>query len=180
MGACRLHSAPRAMTEHDQQHGEPMHPMKATWEDEFIHDLGTWNRRVREFLGFSQDKLAKLAGVSQGAISRVEAGRGKATPLLTYTKISTVYPKALGDIDAAMLTDEAKAMLERARSMSQLVPRQLPGLMLVDPVLARLISTYQTLPERERRGFVTVLDATATSLARQPAAMPPPVAVRGN
>jgi hypothetical protein len=38
---------------------------------------------------------------------------------------------------------------------------------LRDPALDRLISMYRTLPERERRGFLSVLDATAASLSRE-------------
>ena len=159
------------MIERDQMANIPT-PHKADWEAQLIRDLGKWTRRVREFLGYSQDRLAKLADVSQGAVSRVEAGRGKATPLLTFTKINQVFAKALSELDEAVLTEEARAMLERARYMAKPVPEERQStLMLLDPVLARLISTYQTLPERERRGFVTVLDATATSLLRHPLPM---------
>jgi transcriptional regulator with XRE-family HTH domain len=167
MGAWSLHSRPMAMSPHDPSGGNPQ---KTDWEADLIHDLGKWTRKVREFLNFSQDRLAKLAGVSQGAVSRVEAGRGKATPLLTFTKINQVFAKALSELDPAMLSDEARAMLDRARYMAKPVPeeRQTSLLMLVDPVLTRLISTYQTLPERERRGFLSVLDATASSLSRHP------------
>lgn len=168
MGAWGLHSRLMAMVEHESQ-GSPSQ-IKTDWEGQLIRDLGKWTRKVREFLGYSQDRLAKLADVSQGAVSRVEAGRGKATPLLTFTKINQVFAKALSEIDASMLSDEARAMLERARFMAKPVPddRQASPLMLVDPVLTRLISTYQTLPERERRGFLSVLDATASSLSRHP------------
>ena len=70
-------------------------------------------------------------------------------------------------------------MRERARYMAKPVPEERQShLMLRDPVRSRLISTYQTLPERERRGFVTVLDATATSLSRQPLPMPDTAAER--
>jgi len=44
-------------------------------------------RRVREFLGLSQDQVARLAGVSQGAVSRLEAGRGLATPMVVVLKV---------------------------------------------------------------------------------------------
>jgi DNA-binding XRE family transcriptional regulator len=151
----------------EQEHTDTS-PQQKDWEAQLIRDLGRWTRRVREFLGYSQDKLAKLADVSQGAVSRVEAGRGKATPLLTFTKINQVFAKALSEIDSSMLTTEAQAMLERARHMAQPVS-PIPGLMLVDPILERMIYTYHTLPQRERQGFVTVLDATATSLSRHPA-----------
>lgn len=172
MRAHRLHSPVMAMDEHESTGGSGS--AKSDWEGQLIRDLGRWTRRVRGFLGYSQDKLAKLADVSQGAVSRVEAGRGKATPLLTFTKINQVFAQALAEIDPSMLTDEARAMLERARYLARPVPTmaeprpQQPSVMLVDPVLSRLISTYQTLPERERRGFLSVLDATASSLSRHP------------
>jgi DNA-binding XRE family transcriptional regulator len=165
MGAWGLQSRTMVMSEHEQTDTSPQ---QKDWEAQLIRDLGRWTRRVREFLGYSQDKLAKLADVSQGAVSRVEAGRGKATPLLTFTKINQVFAKALSEIDSSMLTTEAQAMLERARHMAQPVS-PVPGLMLVDPILERMINTYHTLPQRERQGFVTVLDATATSLSRHPA-----------
>jgi len=41
---------------------------------EWMRGLGRQLRRVREFLGLSQDQVARLAGVSQGAVSRLEAG----------------------------------------------------------------------------------------------------------
>src|SRR5262245_49212375 len=57
---------------------------------EWMRAFGRQERRVREFLGLSQDQLARLAGVSQGAVSRLEAGRGLATPLLVVMKINLV------------------------------------------------------------------------------------------
>src|SRR5262245_56829250 len=84
---------------------------------ELIRDLGRWTRSVRELLGFSQDKLAKLAGVSQGAISRVEAGKGIATPMVTFWKINQVFTKFLSQLDP--LAPDAKDMLDRARFLSR-------------------------------------------------------------
>src|SRR5215831_15665084 len=111
------------MNPHEQSDNPPS-LTKADWEGQLIRDLGKWTRRVREFLNFSQDRLAKLAGVSQGAVSRVEAGRGKATPLLTFTKINQVFAKALSELDPSMLSDEVRAMLDRARYMAKPVPEE--------------------------------------------------------
>ena len=58
----------------------------------FCEYSGQRIRKAREFLGLSQDQLARLADVSQGAVSRVEAGRGMATPLLTFVKLNRVMP----------------------------------------------------------------------------------------
>ena len=142
---------------------------------ELIRDLGRWTRNVRELLGFSQDKLAKLAGVSQGAISRVEAGKGIATPMVTFWKINQVFVKFLSQLDP--LSDEARGMLERARSLSRPIPEhadEQSPFELVDPVLARLISTYHTLPEQKRQHFLHVLDATAMGMAPHSPPPPPP------
>lgn len=138
---------------------------------ELIRDLGRWTRSVRELLGFSQDKLAKLAGVSQGAISRVEAGKGIATPMVTFWKINQVFVKFLSQLDP--LSDEARGMLDRARYLSRPIPEHVDEkspFELVDPVLARLISTYHTLPEQKRQHFLHVLDATALGMAPHPPA----------
>jgi transcriptional regulator with XRE-family HTH domain len=157
------------MSQHDAPSGMPT---KKDWEADLIHDLGKWTRKVREFLNFSQDKLAKLAGVSQGAVSRVEAGRGKATPLLTFTKINQVFAKALSELDPSMLSDEAKAMLERARYMAKPVPEQhQPAPLTLDPAITWFISTYNTLPERGKQGLMSVVRATASSLGTHSPAM---------
>jgi len=141
---------------------------KPDWP-KFIRDAGQRIRKAREFLGLSQDQLARLADVSQGAVSRVEAGRGMATPLLTFVKLNRVMAHALRKLPAELLTDQARTMLETAEHM---VPpmqedEQPPTPILSDPALDRLISMYRTLPERERRGFLSVLDATAASLSRE-------------
>lgn len=141
---------------------------KPDWP-KFIRDAGQRIRKAREFLGLSQDQLARLADVSQGAVSRVEAGRGMATPLLTFVKLNRVMAQAIRRLPAELLTDSARAMLETAEHM---VPpmqddEQPTTPILSDPALDRLISMYRTLPERERRGFLSVLDATAASLSRE-------------
>src|SRR5437763_17021403 len=62
---------------------------------EGMRDLGRQLRRVREFLGLSQDQVARLAGVSQGAVSRLEAGRGLATPMMVVLKDHRELTRAL-------------------------------------------------------------------------------------
>src|SRR5690242_1019055 len=78
----------------------------------WMRGLGREKRRIREFLGLSQEQLARLAGVSQGAISRLEAGRGLATPLLVVMKINSALKRAFDRIDPALLSDEARRLRE--------------------------------------------------------------------
>ncbi|TMB05432.1 MAG: helix-turn-helix domain-containing protein [Deltaproteobacteria bacterium] len=69
----------------------------------WMRELGARIRRVREFVGLSQEQLARLAGVSQGAVSRLEAGRGLATPLLVLMKINVPLLRALRGLDPSIL-----------------------------------------------------------------------------
>src|SRR5262245_25196597 len=73
--------------------------------------LGRQARRVREFLGLSQEQVARLAGVSQGAVSRLEAGRGLATPLLVVVRLNLAFRNALAQYDPELLSPEARRLL---------------------------------------------------------------------
>src|ERR1700746_1444544 len=78
----------------------------------WMHDLGRRIRRVREFLGLSQDQIARMAGVSQGAVSRLEAGRGLATPMLVLLKGHVVLARALTQLDAGLIDDQLRDSLD--------------------------------------------------------------------
>src|SRR5216117_1196470 len=78
---------------------------------EGMRDLGRQLRRVREFLGLSQDQVARLAGVSQGAVSRLEAGRGLATPMMVVLKVHRVLTRALRAFDPALIDDQMRESL---------------------------------------------------------------------
>src|SRR5262249_60420974 len=81
---------------------------KPDWP-KFIRDAGQRIRKAREFLGLSQDQLARLADVSQGAVSRVEAGRGMATPLLTFVNLNPGMGQAVRRLKPTALTDHGPA-----------------------------------------------------------------------
>src|SRR5262249_59245501 len=72
--------------------------------------LGRHTRRMREFLGLSQEQLARGAGVSQGAVSRLESGRGLATPLLVLLKINLALKREMEKMDPELLSDEARTL----------------------------------------------------------------------
>src|SRR5262245_27726772 len=112
--------------------------------------FGRQERRVREFLGLSQDQLARLAGVSQGAVSRLEGGRGLATPMLVVLKISLAMRRALLEVDPALLNDDLRLALEFDHLVSPPVGDvgfdALP--ITKDPGLEQLILLYRNVPER--------------------------------
>jgi len=59
----------------------------------WFRNLGRQMRALREFLGVSQAELAALAGVSQGAVSRFEIGRGWFTPAVVLLKLAAALAR---------------------------------------------------------------------------------------
>src|SRR5437016_13311189 len=73
--------------------------------------LGARERHLRELVGVSQEQLAKQVGVSQGAISRLEMGRGMNTPLLLALRVYGGLAGALRGIDPLLLNDDARTLI---------------------------------------------------------------------
>ena len=134
---------------------------------EWMRGLGRQARRVREFLGLSQEQIARLAGVSQGAVSRLEGGRGLATPLLVVVKLNIAMRRALSTFDPELLSPEARLMLERP----DLIAADGASTRFVEYPLAKdvgveeLIHLYRDLPERQRDKLLAVVRATAEALS---------------
>src|ERR1043166_91111 len=82
----------------------------AAWHT-WLRDVGALAREMREVLGVSQEQLAKIAKVSQGAVSRFERGDGLATPWVIAIKIRVALAARLRQLDADVLTDEAQRFL---------------------------------------------------------------------
>jgi len=136
----------------------------------WMRSLGIRVRRVREFLGLSQDQLARAAGVSQGAVSRIEAGKQFGTPLLVAVKVQTALAAALRTVNPAILSDELRSMAEAehvsfpvnvtARSGSH-------AALASDPGLHELIAAYRAVPERHRGAFHAIVREMAATFAHQ-------------
>jgi len=131
---------------------------------------------VREFLGMSQEQLARLAGVSQGAVSRLEAGRGLATPMLVVLKINLALRAALRDVDPALLSDDLRRVLEIEERISPRVGDVGIGAESVtkDPALEDVVRLYRGVPERQRDTFLSVVRAAAEALSSQDGALDEP------
>lgn len=146
----------------------------ASW----IRALGKHIRHVREFLGLSQDQLARLSGVSQGAVSRLEAGRGLATPMLVVMRIVSAMRRVVTTIDPDLLSEDARRLLAIDPPYA---PRFMPVAVemrpiLGDPALEEIIRLYRALPERSRDKVLAVVRVTVsalTGLDGSPAATPP-------
>src|SRR5262245_18227552 len=144
-----------------------MNEERTDWSG-WMHDRGRRIRRVREFLGLSQDQVARLAGVSQGAVSRLEAGRGLATPMLIVLKLHLVLARALGAFDPALLDDQRRETLGLAELMAAAptVPENGGPPITRDSDLEEMVQLYRSLSERQRRTLVAVVRATANSLVK--------------
>jgi len=127
----------------------------------WIKGLGKQARRVREFVGLSQEQVARTAGVSQGAVSRFEGGRGLATPLLVVMKVNAALRSAVSVVDRDLLSEDARGLL----LMDANVPDDDGAPPITkDPELEELVRLYHDLPERQRQRLLAVVRATAAAL----------------
>ena len=136
----------------------------------WMRDLGAQVLRARDFLGLSQDQLSRLAGVSQGAVSRLENGRGMATPLLVVTKICGALRDALGHMDPTLLSAEAQRIVVSGMSLPD--ARQPFPSPARDAGVEELLRVYHRLSERQRHQLLAVLRATAAALGAESKSRP--------
>jgi transcriptional regulator with XRE-family HTH domain len=135
----------------------------------WMQDLGRRIRRVREFLGLSQDQVARMAGVSQGAVSRLEAGRGLATPMLVVLKVHVALARALAQLDAGLIDDQLRESLDLGSLVRRgAVDKKSDVPITKDPELEEIVELYHALTGRQRRTLVAVVRATARSLVKTP------------
>ena len=138
---------------------------RAGWH-QWMRDLGQKLRRLREVVGLSQDQVARLAGVSQGAVSRLEIARGLATPLLIVMKINLAIADELRKLDQAILDADLRGSLDIQDALSSperaLRPEALQ--LFSDPNFTTLVRLYRDTPERRREGFLAIMSAVAAGL----------------
>jgi len=109
-----------------------------------MHAMGRFTRRLRLLVGFSQADLALRAGVSQAAISRLEAGHTRNTPMRVNMLIHLAMRDALGRLPPGLLSAElCRLMQVRANGTPH------------DEPLAEAIALYSRL-EPARRGSALV------------------------
>jgi transcriptional regulator with XRE-family HTH domain len=129
-----------------------------------MRGVGRQSLRTREFLGLSQEQLARMAGVSQGAISRFENGRGLATPLLVVMKISDALHGALSRLDPSTLSPDARRIVEMSRFLPDAEGAFVQYQLASEGGVEEVLRLYHSIPQRNRPQFLTVLKATAAAL----------------
>jgi transcriptional regulator with XRE-family HTH domain len=132
----------------------------------WMQHLGRQLRHMREVAGISQGQLARLAGVSQPAVSRLEAARGLATPLLVVVKIALALADELRKLDPAILDPDLRRALESPQPFGPFFDALRPEAVQVssDPRLDALIRLYHETPERQRQGILAIMAAAVAGL----------------
>ncbi|HLY36478.1 MAG TPA: helix-turn-helix transcriptional regulator [Candidatus Binatia bacterium] len=127
--------------------------------------MGRYTRRLREFVGLSQEQLARLAGVSQGAVSRLEMGRAVNTPLIIVMKINAAMREALAEVDPKLLSTETrKLMAVRGRGVpsTETAFDQFP--VAVEPQLTEMVRLFRRVPIKNRDRLLTLVRAAVAAL----------------
>jgi transcriptional regulator with XRE-family HTH domain len=131
-----------------------------------MQDLGRELRRMRTLTGLSQDELARRAGVSQGAVSRLEKARGLATPMVVVMRISLALAAELRKPGSTAPADDVRGALERHGVLLRPLaepgahPLRIPG----DPNVQDLVRIYRDLAPRQRQSLLAVLRAVVAAL----------------
>src|SRR5262245_2203846 len=123
----------------------------------FVHEFGLHVRAMRELLGWSQQQLGKTATVSQGCVSRIEAGTHTGLPFLSALKLVTALAGALPKFEGAV-SPTMRSMLELAQDIRQ---GPMPA---SDTGFATLIRRYHSLTEGHRVTFLRLAVPIAEAL----------------
>ena len=125
-----------------------------------LRALGQTILRVRKFTGFSQERLAKLAGVTQSALSRLEAGRP--VGLVVLLRLGRVLPRLASAGEDAVLSDETRRTLDALHALSSSAsgPRSVTRM----PDLEEVVALYHRAPRMVRDTTLAVLRTLAAQL----------------
>ena len=124
----------------------------------WFHNLGQQTRALRELLGLSQDRLALLAGVSQGSVSRFEKGNARCTPAIVMLKLAVALARQCHADNRAL----AEPLVRVLDDIEELVPvravRDLP-MIARDPQAEQLKILFRAAPPRARHAILSIVRA---------------------
>ena len=136
------------------------------WQ-QIVDALGTTVRDVRKMLGWTQQQLADQAVVSQGLISRLEAGHCAAVPFHSVVVVLRTLATGAATLDLP-LSPTAAQLLAFAPSMNG----SFTAIDAPDPVFAEIAHTLTRIPRRYRTGFLAIVRAAAATLTAADSADP--------
>ena len=80
-------------------------------------------REAREYLGFSQDEVAKYLGIARSALSNIETGHRR-VDALELSKLARLYKRPVGAFTGEELDDAVAPEVEHlARQAAELSPQ---------------------------------------------------------
>ncbi len=121
----------------------------------WMRGMGRYTRRLRQLAGLSQEQLARRAGVSQGAVSRLEAGRAINAPLVVVMKINAAMRAALQQLPSNVLSAESRQIMQVPERGIPAMPDEFAALPVAeDEPLEELVQLYWRVPARLRPGMV--------------------------
>lgn len=131
----------------------------------WLRALGSRVRRVRQSLGLSQETLGRLAGCSQGAISRLEQGVARHTPMLVVARVERALRSELERLAGDDLGADERQLLERG-ILSDPIPiyDAAAAAAGADPLLVRVLTAWRSLPPERRPAFIIALRSAAEAL----------------
>lgn len=122
--------------------------------------IGAHVKRIRVFLGLTQEQLAQAANVSQGAVSRLEGARGLQTPYLIVMRVQRLLCDRLRALDPDVPL--ASDLVEWLNHPSMLPMNDAPGgssPLTADPDLRSYLEAYRRLPETARPKVLAIIDS---------------------
>jgi transcriptional regulator with XRE-family HTH domain len=141
----------------DERRSEP-------WE-QWMRGMGRYTRRLRELCGLSQEQLARLAGVSQGAVSRLEMGRATNAPLVIVMKINAAMRRALAGLDPTVLSEESRRLMSVPARGIPATDADFDAVPVTsDPLLGELVALFWAVPGPQRAKLVEVVRTIAGML----------------
>ena len=134
----------------------------------WFRNLGRQTRTLRELLGLSQDRLALLAGVSQGSVSRFEKGNARCTPAIVMLKLAVALARQCHADNRAL----AEPLVRVLDDIEELVPvsavRDLPTISR-DPQAEQLQILFRSAaPPRAREAVLSIVRAFCTIAGSHP------------
>ena len=134
----------------------------------WFRKLGRQTRTLRELLGLSQDRLAVLAGVSQGTVSRFEIGTAQGTPAVVMFRLAVALARQCRAENHELLAEPLVRVLD---DIEELVPvravRDLP-MIARDPQAEQLRILFMAAPPRAREAVLSIVRAFCTIAGSHP------------
>lgn len=124
----------------------------------WMQALGQTIRSARWLTGLTQAELAGLAGVSQGALSRLESARGMFAPLVVVLRVLSALRRPIAALPPEEVTPDVRHLVQMTAASATGATSE------PDSGLATLLALYREMSATERERFVRVAEATATAI----------------